>query len=214
MPKITLSKSTLLKEQQKLKSYKKFLPTLELKRQQLVIEKYREEGICRQLQMDYSASLTSSADNLIAPKELFDDICQNHLQGKLVVTEENLVGVQLPRFSDVLFKHIPYSLLAHDHWFDSLLEGAKKLIVLAKRVEVHQRRVDTLAIAVRKATQRVNLVSNVLIPESEASIRKIKIYLGDSERMSVVRSKIAKKKRLAVVDGVLGGVMSRHGGQA
>ncbi len=51
--------------------------------------------------------------------------------------------------------------------------------------------------AVRKATQRVNLVEKVLIPRSRAHIKKIRIYLSDEERAAVVRSKIAKKKRAA-----------------
>jgi len=54
--------------------------------------------------------------------------------------------------------------------------------------------------ASRKATQRVNLVSKILIPEALGNIRKIRIFLADNERAAVVRSKIAKKKKLRLAE--------------
>ena len=49
--------------------------------------------------------------------------------------------------------------------------------------------------AVRRITQRVNLFEKVLIPQAEKKIHRIKIYLADTERAAVVRSKIAKAKQ-------------------
>jgi len=49
--------------------------------------------------------------------------------------------------------------------------------------------------AERVATQRFNLFEKVLTPQTEANIKKIKIYLSDAERAAVVNSKIAKKKK-------------------
>jgi V/A-type H+-transporting ATPase subunit D len=37
----------------------------------------------------------------------------------------------------------------------------------------------------------------VLIPQTRATIKRIRIALSDAERAAVVRSKIAKKKRAA-----------------
>jgi V/A-type H+-transporting ATPase subunit D len=51
-----------------------------------------------------------------------------------------------------------------------------------------------LAAELRTTTQRVNLFEKVKIPETEAAIRRIRIYLGDEEVAQVVRGKIAKKK--------------------
>jgi V/A-type H+-transporting ATPase subunit D len=48
-----------------------------------------------------------------------------------------------------------------------------------------------------KVTQRVNLFDKVLIPQAEANIRRILVYLGDAERAAVVGAKIAKGKREA-----------------
>ena len=43
-------------------------------------------------------------------------------------------------------------------------------------------------------TQRVNLFEKVKIPETEANIKKITVYMADLQVSAVVRSKISKKK--------------------
>jgi V/A-type H+/Na+-transporting ATPase subunit D len=49
---------------------------------------------------------------------------------------------------------------------------------------------------VKKVTQRVNLFEKVLIPRTQAHIRKIQIFLGDAERAGVVTAKLAKAKQV------------------
>jgi V/A-type H+-transporting ATPase subunit D len=63
------------------------------------------------------------------------------------------------------------------------------------RAEIAGERRNTLQIAVRQITQRVNLFEKILIPTAKQNIQKIRIYLGDAERASVVTSKLAKKKQ-------------------
>jgi V/A-type H+-transporting ATPase subunit D len=41
----------------------------------------------------------------------------------------------------------------------------------------------------------VNLFEKVLVPRTRNNIRRIRIYLSDSERAAVVRAKIAKRKQ-------------------
>ena len=64
------------------------------------------------------------------------------------------------------------------------------------RLKVDQKRVEILQQAVKKVTQRVNLFDKVLIPRAQQNIRKIRIFLSDTERAAVVRAKITKSKRL------------------
>jgi V/A-type H+-transporting ATPase subunit D len=65
-------------------------------------------------------------------------------------------------------------------------------------------RVRRLEQAVRRTTQRVNLFDKILIPTTKKNIKRIQIFLGDTERAAVVRSKIAKarhiKQRLTMAD--------------
>ena len=43
----------------------------------------------------------------------------------------------------------------------------------------------------------MNLFDKILIPRTRKNIQLIQVYLGDSERSAVVRSKVAKRKRAA-----------------
>jgi V/A-type H+-transporting ATPase subunit D len=72
-----------------------------------------------------------------------------------------------------------------------MLEEAVRLKV---EVEVAEERLARLEAAVKTVTQRVNLFEKVLIPRTEARIKRIRIVLGDAEKAAVVRSKIAKRK--------------------
>ena len=60
---------------------------------------------------------------------------------------------------------------------------------------------EKLKSAARTITQRVNLFSKVLIPEAEENIKKIGLFLSDQERAGVVRSKLAKQKKLLDSEG-------------
>jgi len=77
----------------------------------------------------------------------------------------------------------------------------RQTMELRIRVQVERRRLDLLEVGVRKITQRVNLFEKVLIPRTRKSIRRIRIYLSDTERAGVVQAKISKKKR--IVEGIL-----------
>ena len=63
------------------------------------------------------------------------------------------------------------------------------------RAEIAGQRLSILQTAVRRITQRVNLFEKILIPTASQNIQKIRIFLGDAERASVITSKLAKKKQ-------------------
>jgi V/A-type H+-transporting ATPase subunit D len=63
------------------------------------------------------------------------------------------------------------------------------------RAEIAGERRRILQIAVRRITQRVNLFEKILIPTAKQNIQKIRIFLGDAERASVITSKLAKQKQ-------------------
>ena len=87
-------------------------------------------------------------------------------------------------------------MLTVPFWVDKLVDGLEQIARLRILLQVHQARVAILGAAARKITQRVNLFEKVLIPQAESNIKKIGIVLSDQERASVVRSKLAKRKRI------------------
>lgn len=197
MARLALNKSSLKRQRDQLKTYRRFLPSLDLKRQQLMLE-LRDA----QRERDALASETRQAEAGLRPLcELLGayriDLGGLFRVSRLRMAEENAVGVRLPVLRSVDFEVALYSMLAKPFWVDFLVDAGKHLVELRLRSQVAEERVRLLAEAVRTVTQRVNLFEKVLIPTAEDNIRKINIFLADAQRVSVVRSKIAKAKTVA-----------------
>jgi len=195
MARLALNKSSLSKQKRQLKIYDQVLPSLDLKRRQLSAEK----GKCRQAMVEIQKKL--EIIELQIAKEL--PMLSNErvaLTDIVKVTavdlvEENIMGTRLPKIDKVKTEVRDYALLEKPFWVDRVVEILKTALELQIAVQVGRRRLDLLNMAERVATQRFNLFEKVLTPQTEANIKKIKIYLSDAERAAVVNSKIAKKKK-------------------
>jgi len=196
MARLAYSKSSLSKESTKLKRYHQYLPSLDLKRQQLALERKKSLQQLQQSEEDIKQCYQRSAEML---PMLADTTIR--VQGLVRLTQvqieqENVVGVQLPMIQQVLTEVKAYSLFSEPHWVDQLVVQLKKMIELKVQQQVNQQRLELLEQALRKITQRVNLFDKVLIPQAKKDIRKIRIYLSDMETAGVVRAKSTKQKRL------------------
>lgn len=197
MTQLALNKTSLTRETRQLATYERFLPSLDLKRRQLIAERniarrklQAADKERRDLEARAGERLPMAADERIGLRDIV--AVQN-----VHVGEENVVGLRLPVLRDVELAVAAYSMLARPHWVDTLVEEIQMLIRLDLRAQVLARRLDILEGAVKKITQRVNLFDKVLIPRSRDNIRRIRIALSDTERAAVVNAKIAKRKRQA-----------------
>jgi len=195
MGSLALNKSSLKAERDRLETFQRFLPALDLKRQQLLVEfKTAEKTLkARQGEMD---ELVASLEGLLAllgssTMDLSGYVTVRNVE----IDEENVIGVRLPVLRKVEFGLEGYSTLAKPFWVDTLVEYLQKISELRIREQVEREGVCRLEEAVRKITQRVNLFEKVLIPTAQKNILRIRIFLGDAERAAVVRSKIVKAKR-------------------
>ena len=201
--KVAFNKSSLNKQQQQLKLYKKVLPSLDLKRRQLTVELTKARKELDALQDEYQAYLKETVKQipmLAAPGVDFQDLVT---MDEVVIGEENMVGVHMPILVSVKTTVREYATLATPAWMDALTARLQKACELYARTLVAQQRIDTLKHAVRKATQRVNLFEKVLIPDCQNIIKQIKIFLGDAERAAVVRSKLAKMRQQQQSDDMM-----------
>ena len=201
MARLALNKATLSKQVQQLKIFERFLPSLDLKRKQLLTERVKAAAAFK-----VTEKKLAPIDNLIAeqfPMASREDVDLTGLVHvkHVALGQENVVGVKLPVLQSTDIEMREYGLLGCPHWVDRMAQLLRETIELKIRVQVERRRLDLLEVGVRKITQRVNLFEKVLIPRTRESIRRIRIYLSDTERAGVVQAKISKKKR--VVEGVL-----------
>lgn len=195
MAKLKLSKHALHEQQEQLKLYQRLLPSLDLKRRQLTVE-------VQKAKQDYEIAL--AAVDVLETKigeELPMLADEEFRLGDLVkiksvkTVEQNVVGVKLPFLESIDCVVADYSILATPPWIDTLVQRLKDAVEQRTRAEISGERLHILTVAVRRITQRVNLFDKILIPTAKQNIQKIRIFLGDAERASVITSKLAKKKQ-------------------
>lgn len=199
MARLALNKASLTKLNQQLKVYEDFLPSLDLKRRQLLVEqsKAKRQRSAINQQLTALEPLIASQLPMLSNQEV--DLTDLVKVVGVELEEENVVGTRLPKLSRVDIQVRQYAFLGRPHWVDRLVKFWQSALEMQIQLQVAEQRLALLSQAARTITQRVNLFEKVLIPQTQADIKKIQIYLADAERAAVVNSKIAKRKKEAMV---------------
>lgn len=194
---LALNKSSLKQQRDQLKMFRRFLPSLDLKRQQLLaaLKAAKVELAAASKEIEELYERTAGLYSLLGSTTMRKvDLSSLVRVVSVQIEEENVLGTRLPVAREVKFEVADYSTLVTPFWIDMLVENLEKLSTLRVHQQVREERVERLDYAARRITQRVNLFEKVLIPRAAESIRRIVIFLSDQERAAVVRSKIAKGK--------------------
>jgi len=197
MAKIKLTKNELKKQKDSLKMFKRYLPTLMLKKQQLQSEIRGIEVRARQLhkERDELNQVFCSWLSVFGEEAEFHADDGSYLVSvKEIRTQKgNIAGVDIPLFKGADFTLGEYDLFIKPLWVDKAVEKLKNVMLFDLELIVLDEQVMLLTRELRITTQRVNLFEKVKIPETEEAIRRIRIYLGDQQTAAVVRGKMAKK---------------------
>ncbi|MCL2800194.1 MAG: V-type ATP synthase subunit D [Treponema sp.] len=192
MAKIRLTKNELKKQKDSLKMYRRYLPTLMLKKQQLQGEIRLTDIRLKEL-YDELEFLDESFKAWIGVFGETGIFTQDILKiTSLRTGQGNIAGVAIPIFEGADFEVFSYDLIQTPLWLDKAVEGMKKALLLELEAEIVEEQKKRLDKELRTTTQRVNLFEKVKIPETRGNIKKIQVYLGDQQTASVVRGKIAK----------------------
>ena len=196
MAKIKFTKTELKKQQDAQKQFVRFLPTLQLKKQQLQMEVRLSAD---QLEAN-RASQRELVERLSGLLELFGDAETVHFVESRVriaavkTGEANIAGITIPTFTAVEFEPLPWDVYETDWFVDDAIQALKDAVSLREACKVLEEQHRLLSAELRTTSQRVNLFEKVKIPECRENIRRIRIMLGDLETSAVARSKIAKRK--------------------
>ena len=202
MAKLKLTKSSLKQERDSLKRFQRFLPTLQLKKQQLQMETMRslervEKNKAREEKFKQNIS---SWVSLFGFEPEYEKI-NSWIDVESVDTEQhNIAGVDIPIYVTTRFKLKSYDLFNESPWIDDAIKAVCDLIEIRKERDVLLEQYRRINRELRVTTQRVNLFEKIKIPESKENIRVIQIYLGDQQTSAVGKSKIAKKKLAEVAN--------------
>ena len=191
--KVKLTKNELKKQKDDLKRFTRYLPTLELKKKQLLQEMMRIQNRLHDLDAEirgFAAEVEAWADVYAEPVEV-----AAFFSVKEVVTEEgNIAGCDIPLFREVVFEDREYDLFRTPLWVDRGIEAVKEQIRRLAEREIFNRQREILREEIRTTVQRINLFEKVKIPEARETIRVIGVFMGDQQTAAVVRGKIAKGK--------------------
>lgn len=196
---VKLTKNEQKKQKDALKQFMRYLPTLQLKKQQLQsvirqieieIEEYRAEqqALIKSLQ----SWIAVYNENTAFP--LDSDIMNLVKVDSIIKGQSNIAGVIIPVFEELTFQDVFYDFNEYPLWVDKGIAALKDCARYDAIVMTLEKQIDLLSNELRTTSQRVNLFEKVKIPEAKENIRVISIYLGDQQTAAVVRGKIAKKK--------------------
>jgi V/A-type H+/Na+-transporting ATPase subunit D len=193
MAKIKLTKNEFKKQKDALKRYTRYLPTLELKKQQLLTEIRRIQDEIEKLKKQYE-NLKSQLEKWVAVFGEDVNIASLFSLKEIETETGNIAGSDIPLFKGITFEDEDYDFMDYPLWVDEGIETAKVFIALNTEIEILEKQQDIIQEELRVTIQRINLFDKILIPEAKENIRKIRIFLGDQQTASVVRGKIAKSK--------------------
>lgn len=196
MAKVKLTKNALKAERDSLKRFQRYLPTLQLKKQQLQMEIRGLQSRVESKKLEEEALL----GNMSSWVKLFAEPVDWNAYlrvAKIRTGEGNIAGVAIPIFDGVEFIRTVPDLFDTNVWIDSGIKALEKLISLRLERRVIEEQFRLLSEELRTTNQRVNLFEKVKIPEAKENIRVVRIFLGDQQTAGVARSKIAKNKTVA-----------------
>ena len=196
---IKLTKNEQKVQKDNLKQFERYLPTLQLKKQQLQTVIMKENAELEQMEIDRTNMIGDLDDwiAVFAENTIFSEdrkLDQLVQPDSVIATTENIAGVSVPLFKELTFKDIAYDVDDYPLWVDTALVKLRGIARLDALVATKRKRVEALEKELRSTSQRVNLFENVKIPEAKENIRIIGVYLGDQQTAAVVRGKISKKK--------------------
>lgn len=194
MAKIKLTKNELKVQKDVLKMYRRYLPTLTLKKQQLQSEiriiEAKAKAVRREkeeLEKGFGSWIAVFSDSESFPDGIIT--VSNIRKGK-----GNIAGVDIPTYEGADFARGDYDLYETPLWVDIAANHMEKAMSLDLEAEVLDEQVRLLSAELLATSQRVNLFEKVKIPETERNIKKISVYMADQQVSAVVRSKISKRK--------------------
>ena len=171
MARVKLTKNELKGQKDALKRFQRYLPTLQLKKQQL-------QMVIRQVEVQMR---TKDEQRINLEREIMSwvevfgedvDISGTLKIRSLKTDTGNIAGIDIPVFEGIEFDELPYDLFVLPPWVDRGIDAVKRLLALDAEVRILKEQHRLLAEELRITTQRVNLFEKVKIPEAREIIRR------------------------------------------
>ncbi len=200
MSKIKLTKGELKRQRDSLKQFQRYLPTLQLKKQQLQMKilEFRRVLAEKQAGLNRKEESMKKWIGLLADPQLGEVDLKPWVVPEAIETGTiNIAGAALTVLKSIKFRDVKYDFYVTPFWLDRGIEELRAYFSFLVEVMIVKKQIVRLEHELRITTQRVNLFEKIKIPEAQEHIRKIRICLGDQQANAVGISKVAKKKLVA-----------------
>ncbi|MBX9744112.1 MAG: V-type ATP synthase subunit D [Chlamydiales bacterium] len=195
MTAIKLTKNELRSQQTRLTQFQRYLPTLQLKKAMLQFEVNQVEMEITILHEEFAESRLQV--DAFAPLLLERLSCDVPYYAEVLHVNkryENIAGVEIPLFEEVVFRPAEYFVVDTPVWTDQAIVLLQNFVTIREKISVTEEKKRALEKELREVSIRVNLFEKVLIPRSLENIKKIRIFLADQQLAAVAQAKVAKKK--------------------
>ncbi len=190
---IRLNKVSLRGQKQKLALYQRFLPALEARKQQFLMQL---AAVRREIS-EQEGRLRETLEGMREWSALYGEM--GPLLRYFLEIEEvrrsfrNVAGLNVPQFEGVTFRDPPYSYFATPASFEEVIRRSREAMERREALRVLKEGEQALFEGFRKTSQRINLYEQRLIPECREAIRRIVVYLQDQQAAAVGVAKVAKR---------------------
>ena len=192
MAKIKLTKTELKAQTDALKRFQRFLPMLQLKKQQLqgeiagIVQKAEETSAKER-------AIRAGLDRWVGLFATDEDLIAGLVKVREVKTgTANVAGVAIPTFERIDTDVKEVDTWSTPAWVDNAVETTTQVLSLQCERAIYEEQRRLVEQELQLTSQRVNLFETVKIPECKEAIRRIKIAIGDEQTAAVTRGKIAK----------------------
>ena len=192
MAKIKLTKTELKAQTDALKRFQRFLPMLQLKKQQLqgeiagIVQKAEETSAKER-------AIRAGLDRWVGLFATDEDLIAGLVKVREVKTgTANVAGVSIPTFERIDTDVKEVDVWETPAWVDDAVETTTQVLSLQCERAIYEEQRRLVEMELQLTSQRVNLFEKVKIPECKEAIRRIKIAIGDEQTAAVTRGKIAK----------------------
>ncbi|MCF8054430.1 MAG: V-type ATP synthase subunit D [Deltaproteobacteria bacterium] len=190
---VKLNKVSLRQQKQSFAMYRRFLPALEARKQQFLMQL----AIVRKKIVEQEEQLKDLLHNINQWAPLYRDlgaVLRPHLAiNELKVSLRNIAGLKVPDFHGIEFENPAYSYISTPATFEEVLRKSREAIECRSALKILGEQEKVLFEGFRKTSQRINLYEQRLIPQCKESIRKIVVYLQDQQAAAVGVAKVAKR---------------------
>jgi len=195
--KVKHTKNELKAQREALRRFDRFLPMLQLKKQQLQVE-LRHVEAKMETRLAESASLVEELRPWARLATLLPSGVPLITVKSVQTGSTNIAGIVIPTFVGVDFERDRLDLFSTPAWYDNVQEALEAMIAIESELAILKEQHRLIAEEWRTTSQRVNLFDKVKIPECRENIRVIRIFLGDEQAAAVARAKFAKGRSAAL----------------